>query len=190
MDQITHSYSFSYASSSTSSSSSSNRPRKTFKLTRPSYSDSLHSVQKPTRKPITKPFIAPFPSTPSKVYNVSASSFKSVVRMLTSTPKFQSPSTRRLKDIAPPPLIMSTIPKPSIFPKPPPPPPRSDANRFITSNTPVMDYFGSLSPLGLTLSPARPCFDPFETVIMSPFALNLSPSSLSWCSSLLLSPVL
>ncbi|KAI3777176.1 hypothetical protein L1987_46972 [Smallanthus sonchifolius] len=208
MDQITYSY-----SSASSSSSSINHPPKTIKSSPPSYTESLHSVRKPTQKPITKQFIAPLPPTPQKVYKVKSSKFKEVVRMLTSTPEFQSPSIRRLKDIAPPPLTLSTIPKPSIFPKPrlPPSPPGGgtasplsafilspnfskflnetlDTNRFI-SKSPVTDYFGSLSPLGLTLSPAPPSFDPFGVAVMSPLGLNMSPSSLSWCSSLLPSPI-
>ncbi|KAI3760973.1 hypothetical protein L1987_51377 [Smallanthus sonchifolius] len=95
--------------------------------------------------------------------------------MLTSTPEFQYPSLRRLKDIAPPPLTLSTIPKPSILPKPQPP---LDTNRFI-SKSPVTDYFGSLSPLGLTSSPAPPCFDPFG-LLLSPLGLNMSPSLTSF----------
>ncbi|KAK9054145.1 hypothetical protein SSX86_025222 [Deinandra increscens subsp. villosa] len=192
MDQITYTYSYS-SSSSSSSSSSNNHPPKTIKPTRPSYKDSLHSVRKPTQKQlINKQFIAPLPPTPHKVYNVTPSNFKDVVRMLTGTPEFQSPSTRRLKDIAPPPLILSTIPKPSIFPKPQPSsggegetstdftlsPNFSkflnetlDTNRFVSVSPVKADWFEGLSP-----------------IFMSPLALSLSPSSLSWCSSLLHSP--
>ncbi|KAI3726373.1 hypothetical protein L1987_66170 [Smallanthus sonchifolius] len=201
MVQVTYSY--------TSSSSSHNRPPKS---SRPSYIDSVH---KPIHKPITKHFIAPLPPAPAKVYKVESSNFKQVVRMLTSTPEFQSPSVRRLKKIAPPPLTLSSIPKPSIFPKPPPPPPPSsegdqgtvsplstfnlspgyckflnetlDTNRFV-SKSPVMDYFGSLSPLGLNLSPLPQSYDPLGVAPMSPLGFNLSPFSLSWCSSALLSP--
>ncbi|KAI3777172.1 hypothetical protein L1987_46968 [Smallanthus sonchifolius] len=134
--------------------------------------------------------------------------------MLTSSPEFQSPSIRRLKDIVPPPLTLSSVPKPYIFPKPQLPPSSTaggtgsplsaftlspdfskflnetldtNTNRFISSS-PVTDYFESLSPLGLTLSPAPPSFDPFGAALMSPLGLCLSPSSLSWCSSVLLSP--
>ncbi|KAI3785155.1 hypothetical protein L1987_44272 [Smallanthus sonchifolius] len=201
MDQITYSY--------TSSSSSHNRPPKSR-----SYIDSLHSVHKPIQKPVTKHFIAPLPPTPAKVYKVESSNFKEVVRLLTSTPEFKSPSVRRLKDVAPPPLTLSSIPKPSIFPKPPPPPPPPsegegtvsplstftlspgfckflnetlDTNRFV-SKSPVMDYFGSLSPLGFNLSPLPQSYDPLGVTLMSPLGFNFSPSSLSWCSSALLSP--
>ncbi|XP_076940357.1 uncharacterized protein LOC143609499 [Bidens hawaiensis] len=197
MDQITYS-----SSSSSSSSSSNNHLPKTIKSSQPSYTDSLHSVRKQTLKPITKQFIAPLPPTPAKVYKVSSSNFKQVVRMLTSNPEFQSPPVRRLKDIAPLPLILSTIPKPSVFPKPPQPsstitlsPDFSkllnetmDTNSLISSS-PVMDYFESLSPLGLTLSPAWRAYDQFGVAVMSPLGImSLSPSSLSWCSSVLLSP--
>ncbi|KAI3785153.1 hypothetical protein L1987_44266 [Smallanthus sonchifolius] len=206
MDQITYSY------TSSSSSSSDNHPPKTIKSSRPSYIDSLHSVRKPIHKPITKHFIAPLPPAPAKVYKVESSNFKEVVRMLTSTSEFKSPSVRRLKDVAPPPLTLSSIPKPSIFPKPPPPPssegegtvsPLStftlspgfckflnetlDTNRFV-SKSPVMDYFGSLSPLGFNLSPLPQSYDPLGVTLMSPLGFNFSPSSLSWCSSALLSP--
>ncbi|XP_071727816.1 uncharacterized protein [Rutidosis leptorrhynchoides] len=209
MDQI-----ITYSFTTSSSSSSDNRQPKTIKSSQKSYLDSIHSVRKTIQKPITKQFIAPLPPTPAKVYNVESSKFKEVVRMLTSTPEFQSPSVRRLKDIAPPPLVLSTIPKPTVFPKlvPQVPPLESgptvspslsaftlspdfckflnetlDTNRFI-SKSPVMDYFGGLSPLGLSLSPAPRISDPFGVALMSPLGFNLSPSSLSWCSSMLLSP--
>ncbi|KAD4888285.1 hypothetical protein E3N88_20358 [Mikania micrantha] len=209
MNQIT-------SSCTSSSSSSSDNPRpKSIKPTRPSYIDSLHSVSKSIQKPpVTKHFIAPLPPAPAKVYKVESSKFKEVVRMLTSTPEFQLPSVRRLKDIAPPPLTLSAIPKPSIFPKPPPPPPSSEddqtvrsplstfalspgfckflnetleTNRFV-SKSPVMDCFGNLSPLGLNLSPLPQTYDPLGAVLMSPLGFNMSPSSFSWCSSALLSP--
>ncbi|KAK1433154.1 hypothetical protein QVD17_10060 [Tagetes erecta] len=214
MDQITFSITTSSSLSSSSSSSDNNHPSKTI---RQSYTNSLHSVRKPTQKPaVTKHFIAPLPPAPSKVYKVESSNFKQVVRMLTSTPEFQSPSVRRLKDIAPPPLVLSSIPKPSIFQKPPPQHDQSsqveatsvsplstftlspgfckflnetlETSRFA-SKSPVMDCFGSLSPLGSKLSPLPPVYDPLGAAIMSPLGFNLSPSSLSWCSSALLSPV-
>ncbi|XP_076943109.1 uncharacterized protein LOC143613226 [Bidens hawaiensis] len=197
MDQITY-------SSSSSSSSSNNHPPKTVKSSRPSYTDSLHSVRKQTLKPITKQFIAPLPPTPAKVYKVSSSNFKQVVRMLTSTctPEFQSPPIRRLKDVAPPPPILSTIPKPTVFCKPPQlsstitlsPDFSKLLNETLNTNSlisssPVMDYFESLSPLGLTLSPAPRSYDQSGVAVMSPLGfMSLSPSSLSWCSSVLLSP--
>nr|GEZ36708.1 hypothetical protein [Tanacetum cinerariifolium] len=163
---------------------------------------------------MTKQYIAPMPPTPAKVYHVDPSNFKEVVRELTSTPEFQSPSVRRLKDIAPPPLVLSTIPKPSLFPKPTQPPPAAtegggkvsplsaftlspdfckflndtlETNRFIPK-APVMDYCSDLSPLGLSLSPAPRAYDPFGVSLVSPLGFSLSPSSLSWCSSVLLSP--
>ncbi|KAI3669739.1 hypothetical protein L6452_41115 [Arctium lappa] len=206
MDQISSSY-----TSSSTSSSSDNYPPKSIKSSRPSYHNALHSIRKPTHKPITKQFIAPLPPTPPKIYNVEPSNFKDVVRVLTSTPEFQSPPVRRLKDIAPPPLILSKIPKPSLFPKPlasegggtviSPLPAfvfspgfcnflneTLDSGR-LTSKSPVMDCFGGLSPLGLSLSPAQPrVYESSWVAPMSPLGFSLSPSSLSWCSSMLFSP--
>ncbi|GJT15725.1 pollen-specific leucine-rich repeat extensin-like protein 2 [Tanacetum coccineum] len=203
MDQITYFY--------TSTLSPSNeRPPKTIKPGQSSYISSLHSVRKSIQKPMTKQYIAPMPPTPAKVYHIDPSNFKEVVRELTSTPEFQSPSVRRLKDIAPPPLVLSTIPKPFLFPKPTQPPPAAtegggkvsplsaltlspdfckflndtlETNRFI-SKAPVMDYCNGLSPLG----PAPRTYDPFGVSLVSPLGFSLSPSSLSWCSSVLLSP--
>ncbi|KAK1422069.1 hypothetical protein QVD17_24937 [Tagetes erecta] len=179
MGQITNSGSSSTTSCS-SSSSSKHSLRKTIKSTRKSHTNSLHSVQ----KPITKQFIAPLPPTPQKVYKVKSSNFKQLVHMLTTSPEFQSPPIRRLKDIAPPPLTLSTIPKPHVF-SPPMPSTLSpnvstllnetpDTNRFV-SNSHVMDYFGSLSPLGLKLSPAPPSsFDQSRVAVMSPLGLKQS----------------
>lgn len=193
MDHITNSDSLSSTSSSSSSKHSKQKPSKP---TRKSYTDSLHSVQKPAQKSmITKQFIAPLPPTPQKVYKVKSSNFKQLVRMLTTSPEFQSPPLRRLKDIAPPPLTLSTIPKPYALPSTLCPNVSTllnetlETNRFVSnSNSPVMKYFGSLSPLGLKLSPQPSSFDPFGVAVMSPLGLNLSPSSLSWFSSLLMSP--
>ncbi|KAI3768249.1 hypothetical protein L2E82_18779 [Cichorium intybus] len=204
MDQIT----FSYASSS---SSSNYNPPKPIKSGVTSCHNSLHTVRKAIQKP-TKHFIAPLPPAPPKVYKVDPSNFKEAVHALTSAAKLQSPTSRRLKDIAPPPLVLSTIPKPSLFPKPPPAPPSEvggtvspltaftlspgfckflnetlDTSRF-KSKSPGMDYFGCLSPLGLSLSPAPRGYDPSGMALMSPLGFSLSPSSLSWCSSVLLSP--
>ncbi|CAI9261603.1 unnamed protein product [Lactuca saligna] len=203
MDQITFSY-------TSSSSSSNHHPPKTISSTRLSYHNSLHTVRKAIQKPISKHFIAPLPPTPPKVYKVDSSNFKETVHALTSDTKYQSSSVRRLKDIAPPPLVLSTVPKPSLFPRPLPPSegggnvsPLSaltlspdfckflnetlDTTRF-KSKSPVMDYFAGLSPLGLSLSPVTRGYDPSGVALMSTFGLSLSPSSLSWCSSLLLSP--
>nr|XP_043617743.1 uncharacterized protein LOC122589508 [Erigeron canadensis] len=201
-------FSFSYTATSSSSSNKLPKAMKSSRTT--SYHDSIHSVRKTIQKPLTKQFIAPLPPTPAKVYKVESSDFKEAVRRLTSTPEFQSQSIRRLKDIAPPPLVLSTIPKPSLFPKPSPPPPSEggggtvspfsaftlspdfckflnetlDTNRFISkSSPPVVDYFGGLSPLKLSPGPKA------YNALMSPLGFStLSPSSISWCSSLLLSP--
>ncbi|KAI3500302.1 hypothetical protein L1887_36121 [Cichorium endivia] len=184
-------------------------PPKSIKSGLTSHHNSLHSVRKAIQKPSTKHFIAPLPPAPPKVYKVDASNFKEAVHTLTSAAKNQSPTSRRLKDIAPPPLVLSTIPKPSVFPKPPPSEVAGmvspltgftlspdfckflnetlDTTRF-KSKSPGMDYFGCLSPLGLSLPPAPRGYDPSGMALMSPLGFSLSPSSLSWCSSVLLSP--
>ncbi|KAI3768250.1 hypothetical protein L2E82_18780 [Cichorium intybus] len=206
MDRFTFSY--------TSSSSSSNcHPPKPIKSGLTSHHNSHHSVRKAIQKPSTKHFIAPLPPTPPKVYKVDASNFKEAVHTLTSAARNHSSTSRRLKDIAPPPLVLSTIPKvPSLFPKQPPAPPSEvggmvspitaftlspdickflnetlDTTRFKSKSS-GMDYFGCLSPLGLSLSPAPRGYDPSGMALMSPLGFSLSPSSLSWCSSVLLSP--
>ncbi|KAI3768254.1 hypothetical protein L2E82_18788 [Cichorium intybus] len=194
MDQIGYSYNMSLSSSSYKQHHS----RKSMKPSQPSYHNSLHSVRKPLQKPTTKQFIAPLPPTPPKIYNIDSSNFKLMVRVLTSEPEFQYPSPRRLKDIAPAPLILSTIPKPSFFdlfskPIPPSSPPSngtgmvSELPTFMispdfsnllsetfhttrhTSKIPVKNYLSS--------------YDPSEGALMSPLGFSMSPTSLSWCSS-------
>ncbi|KAK9048378.1 hypothetical protein SSX86_032659 [Deinandra increscens subsp. villosa] len=212
MDQIT----CSYTESSSSSSYDQKHPQPTIKPSKSSYHNSLHSVRNPARlqKPATtKHFIAPLPPTPVKIYEVEPSKFKDLVRILTSAPKFHHPSPRRLKDKAPPPLILSTTPKlPSLVPKSTPPPkPQFDdddggtmspLSTFLMSPdfynllnetmqtgrsaslAPGVDYFDGLnlmSPVGLGLSSTMPV-----TRDESGGALiSLSPTSLSWCSSVL-----
>ncbi|KAL8546471.1 hypothetical protein ACS0TY_006272 [Phlomoides rotata] len=102
----------------------------------PAFRSALHSVRKNI---ITKKPIAPLPPTPPKIYKVGPFEFKEVVQKLTGAPDFQQ---TRLQEVAPPPLSLSQPRKP------------------------VESTFGTLSPLGFSLSPA----------------------SLAWCSSMLLSP--
>ncbi|KAI3500304.1 hypothetical protein L1887_36123 [Cichorium endivia] len=200
---------YSYTATLSSSSCQQQYPRKTLKSSRHLYRNTLHSVRKPLQKPMTKHFIAPLAPTPAKVYDVDVCNFKEVVRVLTSNPEFQHPSACRFKDIAPPPLIISTIPKPSLFPKPTPPPPSGDGgilnklptfmmspdfckflsetldtNRVISESNGTMNCFGVLG-FSAKLGPN----DPSESALISPLGLSLSPTSLSWCSSLLLSPL-
>ncbi|KAL7606558.1 hypothetical protein Lser_V15G19955 [Lactuca serriola] len=209
MDQYSYS-----SSSSTSSSSGQQLARKTIKSSRPLYHNSLHSVRKSLQKPITKHFIAPFQRTPPKVYDVDVSSFKELVHVLTCSPEFQQPSPRRLKDMAPPPLIISRIPKPSFFPKPSLLPQSEeggalnklstfimspgfckflnetlDTTRFISESPEMMDCFGGLTQVGLDFSMMASPDDLPDSALISPLDLSLSPTSLSWCSSLILSPL-
>ncbi|CAI9282802.1 unnamed protein product [Lactuca saligna] len=198
MDQIT----YSFTSSLSSSSYQHQHPRKAMKPSQPSYHNSIHSVRKPLQKHTMKQFIAPLPPTPPTIYNVDSSNFKEVVHVLTSEPEFQYPSARRLKDSAPPPLLLSTIPKPSFFhlfaKQTPSTAPSSEVGSMVsplptfmkspnisnllketlntttyTSKSGVMDYFSS--------KPGE--YNPFEDAVMSPLGFNMSPTSLSWCSS-------
>ncbi|KAI3726371.1 hypothetical protein L1987_66168 [Smallanthus sonchifolius] len=213
MDQmITSSYSDS-SSSSSYEQKQQQHPQNTIKSSKSSYHTSLHSVRKPLPlgKPIPKHFIAPLPPTPLKIYNVERSKFKQVVRVLTSTPEFQYPSASRLKDKAPPPLVISAVPKPFLFPKstplPPPPLPLDGGGvmsplstflmspdfcnllnetmhtgGFSSSTTPGMDYFEDFSTKAVG-------HDPSSGAVMSPRGfISLSPTSLSWCSSVLFGP--
>ncbi|KAI3785152.1 hypothetical protein L1987_44265 [Smallanthus sonchifolius] len=212
MDQITSSYSDSSSSSSYEQRRQQQHRKNTIKSSKSSYHTSLHSVRKPLPigKPISKHFIAPLPPTPLKIYSVEPSKFKEVVRVLTSTPEFQYPSARRLKDKAPPPLVISAVPKPSLYPKSTPPAPplpldgggmmsplstflmsqdfcnllneTMQTSTFTSSTTPGMDFFENLSPKAVA-------HDPSGGALMSPRELiSLSPTSLSWCSSVLFGP--
>ncbi|CAI9261602.1 unnamed protein product [Lactuca saligna] len=108
MDQNTFSY-------TTSSSSSNDHPPKTISYSQLSYHNSLQTVRKSIQKPTSKHFIAPLPPTQPKVYKVDSSNSKEIVHALNSDTKYQSSFVRRLKDIAPPPFVLSTVPKPSLF---------------------------------------------------------------------------
>ncbi|MCD7468871.1 hypothetical protein HAX54_007417 [Datura stramonium] len=194
--------SFSYTISSSSSSSNSSSTyqqevKKNEKL--PSYHSSLHGVRRLPTKPMTKLPIAPLPPTPPKIYRVEPVNFKEVVQMLTAAPEFQSVSSnsftssgsdsgsgfisgsgsgsfnsRRLQDVAPPPLNLSPV---SLQ--------RSNGNNnnnnsnndstsneaqersHVAPRIPLENYFGSCNPLA---------------------NFPLSPASFAWCSSILLSP--
>ncbi|XP_070008711.1 uncharacterized protein [Nicotiana sylvestris] len=205
--------SYSYAISSSSNSSSySSIPYSTYpqevkkNKPLPSFHSSLHGVRRHPLKPMTKQPIAPLPPTRPKIYRVEPVNFKEVVQMLTAAPEFQcssnsssgsgfssgsGSSSRRLQDVAPPPLDLSpvSLPRNSIaaewreFLRPS----YSSNNQvesisaacndstneaqershLITSRIPSENYFGSCSPLA---------------------NFPLSPASFAWCSSLLLSP--
>ncbi|XP_060201092.1 uncharacterized protein LOC132629753 [Lycium barbarum] len=167
---------------------------------------------------MTKLPIAPMPPTPPKIYRVEPLNFKEAVQMLTAAPEFQSVSnnsifsfdsgsgsgsisvsgsfnSRRLQDVAPPPLDLSPVSlqrnngnnnivaqwreflRPS----------STSSNNQVESITEAYNdstneaqeishvthqiqsenYFGSCSPLA---------------------NFPLSPASFAWCSSILLSP--
>ncbi|KAF3650688.1 VQ motif-containing protein 29 [Capsicum annuum] len=200
------SYSYITISSSLSSSSSSDSSNNTFliypkevkknKKILPSYYSSLHGVRKIPTKPMTKQPIAPLPPTPPKIYRVEPINFKEVVQVLTATPEFQSVcnnsvissvfgsgsfNSRRLQDVAPPPLDLSPVSlqrnnnidaqwhelnqtrhaciDSTII--------EAQERSHVTSRIPSENYFGSCNPLA---------------------NFSLSPASFAWCSSILLSP--
>ncbi|KAK2981205.1 hypothetical protein RJ640_030594 [Escallonia rubra] len=144
-----------------SSSSSSYRPREE----RKPFVSSLHSVRRSTPAKIMKKPIAPLPPTPPKIYKVDSINFKAVVQKLTSVPEFQ---TRRLQEVAPPPLNISTPfssdyrgtnSEPRQFL---PSPPLSATFRDLMNETldtqtssKLSESLGVPSSLGFTLSPKR-----------------------------------
>nr|GMC66278.1 serine/arginine repetitive matrix protein 2-like [Ipomoea batatas] len=155
----------------------------------PSYQSSLHAVRR-VPKPMTKKPIAPMPPTPPKIYKVEPLHFKETVQMLTTAPGFQSAvgscsSSRRLQDVAPPPLDL----KPKSAPET-----GDDAH--------VSDVFGNIndqavlsgetSTLEIIMPPQHPR-TPAPNVCggyaNSPLGVPpLSPSSLAWWASILPSP--
>ncbi|KAK4348439.1 hypothetical protein RND71_031194 [Anisodus tanguticus] len=206
--------SYSYAISSSSSSSSST-PFSTYtqqeqkkKKTLPSYHSSLHGVRRLPAKPMTKQPIAPFPPTPPKIYRVEPINFKEVVQMLTAAPEFQSVSnnsisssgsssfnSRRLQDVAPPPLDLSPV---SLQ--------RNNDNNNIaaqwreflghssSSNNQVVESISTAYNDSTNETQEKPHVTlriPSENYFgsCSPLAnFPLSPASFAWCSSILLSP--
>ncbi|CAK9143676.1 unnamed protein product [Ilex paraguariensis] len=169
------SYSYSYTSSS--SSSSIYQRKKTNAKPPPGFLSSLHSVRKHPAKMMKKP-IAPLPPTPPKVYMVDYVNFKEVVQKLTG-PQDQS-QPRRLQEVAPPPLNLSTSAFSDgrdlegalqLFPSPAETPLSATFREMMTDTLDgktrnFSESFGALSPL----------------------SFSLSPSSLALCSSLLMSP--
>ncbi|KAL3525584.1 hypothetical protein ACH5RR_013956 [Cinchona calisaya] len=143
-----------------------------------SFYSSLHAIRKNPLKPMKIP-IAPFPPMKPKVYKVDSLDFKKVVQRLTSAPEFQPIEyrresdevvvenvpvvsvlrSRRLEEVAPPALDLSSATLPLCFPS--------------TTTTTERKYHkfsetcGAPSQLG---------------------TFSFSPSSLGWCLSPLLSP--
>ncbi|KAJ8537717.1 hypothetical protein K7X08_014257 [Anisodus acutangulus] len=209
------------SSSSSNSSPFSTYPQQEVKKnkTLPSYHSSLHGVRRPPAKPMTKLPIAPLPPTPPKIYRVEPVNFKKVVQMLTAAPEFQSVSnnsisssdsgsgsssssisgsfnSRRLQDVAPPPLDLSPVSlkinncnndiaaqwcefrRPSSFSNDQllvesietctnSTTSEAQERSHVTPRNLSENYFGSCSPLANFL---------------------LSPASFAWCSSILFSP--
>lgn len=106
--------------------------------------------------------IAPLPPTPPKVYKVDPVDFRDVVQKLTGRSAYEATTSyqlTRLQEVAPPPLSLS--------------PPGTVisylAQTLMEEDKPrisLESMFGGLSPLGYSLSPA----------------------SMAWCSSILMSP--
>ncbi|KAH0632470.1 hypothetical protein KY290_035887 [Solanum tuberosum] len=167
---------------------------------------------------MTKLPIAPLPPTPPKIYRVEPNNFKDVVQMLTSSPEFQSVSnnsttssdigsgsgsssfnSRRLQDIAPPPLDLSPISlernndnnnnnnivaqwceflRPSSS---------SNINQVVESIETCIDSTNNEVQERSHVTPRIPSENYFGSC--SPLAnFPLSPASFAWCSSILLSP--
>ncbi|XP_004246585.1 uncharacterized protein [Solanum lycopersicum] len=216
--------SFSSSSNNNTSSTYAQEVKKNKKLA--SYHSSLHGVRRLPLKPMTKLPIAPLPPTPPKIYRVEPNDFKDVVQMLTSSPEFQSVSnnsvsrsdsgsgsrygfgsgcssgsssfnSRRLQDIAPPPLNLSPV---SLQ--------RSNNNNNTNNDDDVLEQWREyLLPSSSTNNQFEMCVDsttfeaqekshvisriPSENYFgsCSPLAnFPLSPASFAWCSSILFSP--
>ncbi|EYU41375.1 hypothetical protein MIMGU_mgv1a020396mg, partial [Erythranthe guttata] len=138
----------------------------------PAFTASLHCVRKfPTKKFITKKLpIAPLPRTPPKLYKVSPADFKDAVQKLTGA----SSGFTRLQEVAPPPL---SVPPPAYFH---PASPYWDA----TANIVAKDEKEEEKNFRKSYENNNNC----GSVIISPIDFSLSPSSLAWCWSVLMSP--
>ncbi|XP_060201093.1 uncharacterized protein LOC132629755 [Lycium barbarum] len=211
-------------SSSSNSSPFSTYPQQEVKKNKslPSYHCSLHRVRSLLAKPMTKLPIAPLPPTPPKIYRVEPVNFKEIVQMLTVAPEFQSVSnksisssdsgsgsgsdsisvsgsfnSRRLQDIAPPPLDLSPV---SLqrnngnndniaaqwreFLRPPS---SSSNNQLLESIETCIDLKTSEAEEISHVTPRIPSENYFGSC--SPLAnFPLSPASFAWCASILFSP--
>ncbi|XP_009775990.1 uncharacterized protein [Nicotiana sylvestris] len=209
------SYSYAAISSSSNSCSSSSVPYSKYpqevkkNKPLPSYHSSLHGVRRLPLKPMTKQPIAPLPPTPPKIYRVEPVNFKEVVQMLTAAPEFQSvfsnsnsdsssgsdssannSNSRRLQDVAPPPLDLSpvSLPRNSIaaewreFLRP-----SSSSNNQVESISTACNDSTNEAQERSHGTPKNPSDNIFGSC--SPLAnFPLSPASFAWCSSILLSP--
>ncbi|CDP02623.1 unnamed protein product [Coffea canephora] len=194
-----------------------NRP----KTTTSSFYSSLHAVRKLPLKPMKKP-IAPLPPMKPKVYKVDSVNFKQVVQRLTSAPEFQpnvSPAPeaqevvekvptalalrpRRLEEVAPPALDLSSTASPLRFSSttqlsvPPGTAAGNDHNaagqgrwggqHFLPSPNNTSQIPANFSEL---IASERKHHKFSETCgAPSPLGFSFSPSSMAWCLSPLLSP--
>ncbi|KAL2246827.1 uncharacterized protein LOC105158712 [Sesamum indicum] len=171
-----YSYSYTCYSSASSSSNSSTDPEFPSRYQRDVDSRkpprSLRSARRYPAKNtvITKQPIAPLPPTRPKIYKVDSVDFKAVVQKLTGALEFQR--STRLQEVAPPPLSLSPS---TIF----------DHASVEKPNYLASGNFGAADEEEIR----RKSFDNSSGITLSPVGfISLSPSSLAWCSSVLLSP--
>ncbi|KAI3462671.1 hypothetical protein Pfo_019334 [Paulownia fortunei] len=171
---------YSYTSNSASSSSANSSTQFPYHYQQeikrgkppPAFRSALHSVRKiPAKNIITKKPIAPLPPTPPKVYKVDPVDFKDVVQKLTGAPEFLP---TRLQEVAPPPLSLSPPHRPTALFHPP-------------VKKPLLGNLGAAFMAEDEEQKARKSFDS-SFGALSPLGFTLSPSSLAWCSAILLSP--
>lgn len=168
-----------YSSSSSSSTYQSQnfQEKKSAKLPHP-FNSSLHSVKKPPTKPWKKP-VAPLPPTPPRIYKVDPVNFRDLVQKLTGATEFQS--QQRLQSVAPPQLKVANSTQPLMY------------NRNI-SVPPQLHHSTSKPPLSavvyqdLTSLEKKPQKISDREEDAFSLGMNLSPSSLNWCSYPLMSP--
>ncbi|KAK7852980.1 vq motif-containing protein 29 [Quercus suber] len=168
-----------YSSSSSSSTylSQSFQETKSAKLPQP-FNSSLHTVKKPPTKPWKKP-VAPLPPTPPRIYKVDPINFRDLVQKLTGATEFQS--QQRLQSVAPPPLNVANSTQPLMY------------NRNI-SVPPQLHHSTTKPPLSavvyqdLTSREMKPQKISDSEEAAFSLGMNLSPSSLNWCSYPLMSP--
>ncbi|KAL3526906.1 hypothetical protein ACH5RR_011562 [Cinchona calisaya] len=186
MEYSTDSYN---CSSSTSSKFGACHPHVVEESRAKTFYSSLHAVRKLPLKPMKKP-IAPLPPMKPKVYKVDSINFKQVVQRLTSAPEFQpnyhtqgaeevaekAPAgpglgQRRLEEVAPPALDLST----TLLP-----------DHFSSAGGNIDEIPANFSEL---IASERKNHKFSETCgAPSPLGFSFSPSSLAWCLSPLLSP--
>ncbi|KAL7090144.1 hypothetical protein ACP275_12G022400 [Erythranthe tilingii] len=134
----------------------------------PAFTAALHSVRKfPAKSFIPKKLpIAPVPRIPPKLYKVDPADFKDAVQKLTGLkPELRQPT--RLQEVAPPPLRLYP---PAFFR------PLSSSENWDNAIIGVDQEEESRKSF------EKPCG------ALSPLGFTLSPASLAWCTSILMSP--